>query len=568
MVHTSRVQTYHRLLAMIAQAESRTAALLSYTELYASPAKALDKYSQSAHLLTVVLSAFSIPLLGLILYFVALIAGMVVRRGQAEIAVLRSRGTTRFQILLVHLLEGLVVATAGLAGGLFLGRWLARIVGRSRTFLDPNLLIGVADYSSPIPISPTALRYGLLAVSLVLLALLVPALIASRHTIVTFRWERARALLRPFWQRYFLDFLLLALPLYGWYQLQQQGTIALVGRGDDPFSNPLLFLVPSLFCFSLALLFVRFFPLLMRVLAWLASLLPGTTVLLTCRQLARSARQYSGPLLLLSLTLSLATFTASMAVTLDGHLVDQVYYQTGADIRLAEQGQSTEKPEQRNVVGQPTPAPTSDKDEDGPRWLFLPVGVHLEVSGVRAAARVGNYNVTSNIGSHQETGRLLGVDRVDFPWVAFFRPDFAGGEVVAGLMNRLAVDRANILVSRQFLASHSLSMGDPLRLTVGVAGEFQEIEFLVAGPLDLFPTLYPQDGPFFVANLEYVYEGMGGTFPYDVWLATDPEVPGSSIVSGVSGLRPVRSLYCGCTGDHRRGTDPARTTRALSACSP
>jgi putative ABC transport system permease protein len=538
----SRVNTANvaGLLARISTAESRAAALLAHTSLDVSPVGALGGYRQAARLLTVVLTIFSIPVVGLILYFVALVAGLVVRRSQAEIAILRSRGTTRPQVALIYLLEGLLIGGAGLAGGLVLGMWLARLMGQMRTFLDPRLLdVGFLQATIEIEslaliLAPAALWYGLLAVGLALLALLVPALSASRHTIVTFRWERARALLRPLYQRYFLDILLLALPLYGWYLLRQQGAVSLLGSGDDPFSNPLLFLVPALFCFSLALLFVRVFPWLMGALAWLARWLPGATVLLTLRQLARSAGQYTGPLLLLSLTLSLATFTASMAATLDNHLGDQVYYQMGADLNLAEMGESTEEPEQRGLPGQP--ARPSSPDEEEPRWLFLPVSEHLQVPGVWAAARVGDYTAASNIGGRQQTGRLLGVDRLDFSAVAFYRPDFAGGESLGGLMNRLAVDPANLLVSRNFLAHYGLSVGDPLRLTVGAAGEFHEIEFTVAGPLDLFPTLYPQDGPFFVANLDYVYQGMGGTFPYDVWLATDPALPGEEIVAGVRDL--------------------------------
>jgi putative ABC transport system permease protein len=131
---------------------------------------------------------------------------------------------------------------------------------------------------------------------------------------------------------------------------------------------------------------------------------------------------------------------------------------------------------------------------------------------------------------------LLGVDRLDFPAVAFYRPDFADGESLGGLMNRLAVSPSSLLVSRGFLARNSLTVGDPLRLTVGVAGEVHQVEFTVAGPLDLFPSLYPQDGPFFVANLDYLYEGLGGTFPYNVWLATDPAFSGEQVVSGVRDL--------------------------------
>ena len=103
-------------------------------------------------------------------------------------------------------------------------------------------------------------------------------------------------------------------------------------------------------------------------------------------------------------------------------------------------------------------------------------------------------------------------------------------------MNRLAADPAHLLVSRDILARYGLSVGDPLLLCAGAAGEFHDIQFTVAGPLDLFPTLYPQDGPFFVGNLDYIYQGLGGTFPYDVWLAADPAVPATEIIAGVRDL--------------------------------
>ncbi len=523
------------LLDQVLTVEARITALLNHTTLDVSPVPHLKGYGEAARILTVTLTVFSLPVVGLVLYFIALISGMVVRRGQAEIAVLRSRGATRAQVTAIYLLEGLLVGGIGLAGGLALGRWLAQLMGHTRTFLDPAMLQSLSQNNSLVIVfSSTAIRYGVLGVVLAILALLVPSLVASRHTVVTFRWERARALLRPLYQRFFLDIFLLIPPLYGWYLLEQQGTVALLGRGDDPFSNTLLFLAPVLFCFSLALLFIRVFPWLMGALAWLAKWLPGATALLTTRHLARLTTQYTGPLLLLSLTLSLATFTASMATTLDKHLDDQIYYKVGADLNLTELGENTADREQPTLPGQPTPTPT-ENDENEAQWLFLPVSDHLEAPGVQAAARVGDYSATTNIGGRQQTGQLLGVDRAYFPRVALFRDDFAS-ESLGGLITRLAVDWSNILVSQDFMRRNQLYIGDPLRLTVNAAGEYKEIDFTVAGPLNLFPTLYPQDGPFFVANLEYIYEGLGGAYPYDVWLATDPAVSGNDIAQGAQDL--------------------------------
>jgi putative ABC transport system permease protein len=461
-----------------------------------------------------------------------------VRREQSEIAILRSRGMTRGQILAVYLLEGLLIGVLGLVGGLLLGRWLAELMGRTQSFLDlasPDATAGTLV----TVISSDAILYGLLAIGLALLALLLPALSASRHTIISLRWEQARALIRPFWQRYYLDLLLLILPLYGWYQLSRQGSVAALGSGEDPFSNPMLFLVPILFCFGLGLFLMRLFPLVMGALASLAARLPFTTPLMTLRQLARSAGLYSGPLLLLCLTVSLAFFTASMALTLDRHLRDRVYYQVGTDLSLAELGENTEETEQQqgSLPGQQQAESLgSTEDEDGPRWLFLPVAEHLQVNGVESAARVGEYSATTNIGGRQQVGQLTAVDRYDFGRVGFFRPDFALDESLGGILNRLATHRSNILVDRRFLAQNGLTVGDPLQMTVGAAGDFAPIEFVVAGALDLFPTHYPQDGPFFVANLDYVHEGLGGAYPYSVWLTTDPAVDGQEIVEDVRGL--------------------------------
>jgi putative ABC transport system permease protein len=130
----------------------------------------------------------------------------------------------------------------------------------------------------------------------------------------------------------------------------------------------------------------------------------------------------------------------------------------------------------------------------------------------------------------------LGVDRIDFAQVAFYRPDFAANEALGGLMNRLAVQPDHILASRSYLAGNSLQVGDPLRLTIGTAGEFAEAQFTIAGPIDLFPTQYPQDGPFFVANLDYLHQALGGTFPYNVWLQTDTDTSTAAIIDSVRQL--------------------------------
>jgi putative ABC transport system permease protein len=532
--HSVRAANVPGLLERVATVQARAASLLSNTSLDVSPLEALRAYRRAAQLLTVQLAVFSLPVLGLILYFSGLNGGMVVRRQQNEIAILRSRGASRWQVIGIYLLERLLIGLVAAGVGLVLGRGLAQLLGGVRTFLDPGIL--TTRSALPVLLSPTSVYFALGAAMAGLVASVFPTLAAAHHTIVSYKQEVARVLRPPVWQRYFLDLLLLILPLYGYYMLRQRGALSILGRGlagGDPFQNPLLFLVPALFCFALTLVCIRFFPVLMSALAWLAERLPGASLLLALRHLARSPAHYVGPLALLILTLSLATFTASMAQTLDAHLTDQVYYQVGADLNLAELGESTAAPP---PAGQPGPSPRPDQSAEEAQWLFLPVSEHLQIPGVRGAARVGDYTAIARAGDRPEVGRLIGVDRVDFSRVAFFRRDFAGGQPLGVLMNALASGYNHVLVSRSFLARHGLGIGDRLLLTVQVLDERAETAFVVAGVLDLFPTAYPGDGPVFVANLDYIYQQLGGMFPYNVWLSLRDDADPVAVVDGVREL--------------------------------
>lgn len=506
------------LLGRINYINSRVGTLLANTVLDISPTQALENYRWTTFVMTIILYVFSIPILGLVLYFIGMISGLVVERQRGEIAILKSRGTGDAQVVGIYALEGVMIGIIGLAAGLLIGKQLAIFMGNTVSFLtygDREPL--------PVLITPQAIRVALLGVAIALLASLMPALRAARLTIVTYKRERARAMERPFWQRYFLDFLLLIPSGYGYYVLKNRGTISFLGgqAGGDPFSDPLLFLVPSLTIFAVSLMVVRFFPLVMELLAWLTSQVSrSVSIVLALRQLARVSSQYTGALLLLVLTLSLATFTASMARTLDQNLVDRMYYKYGGDYLLTEMGESPEG-EGEAAGAAPAGAEETQATEVG-GWVFVPVSEHLRVPEIKAATRVGSYPAAANIGKSTGRGRFYGIDRLDFPSVAFFREDFAYSSL-GSLMNRLALDDSALLVSPEFLRDYALNIGDRVELEVSAWGERRSIPFIIADLIRYFPTFYPDEEAtyLFVGNLDYVFDQMGGLFPYDVWVRTD-----------------------------------------------
>ncbi len=552
-VHTEDVPGF---LGRVVVARTMASTLLENTSLDVSPVDAMLSYTSAARLLTILLYVFALPIVGLILYFIVLTSNLVVQRQRNEIAVLRSRGTSSLQVVGLYLLEGLILGLVAMGLGPLLGQGVAQVMGKARSFL-----MFAPSEALIISLSRQSLRLGFGAVAISLLASLLPALGAARHTIVTYKQDVARSLERPWWQRLYLDIWLLAVPLYGYYMLRQRGTISFLGRSvaaseGDPFRNPLLFLVPTLFVFALALIFVRVFPTLMELLSRLAQYLPEASPLLALRQLARSSSQYTGPLLLIVLTLGLACFTASMAKTLDQGLVDQTYYEVGADVRLVETGEASNEGQGRGGMGfGAVPAAPESGGEQGTGsggeapaqepvyWLFLPVSEHLKVKGVTGAARIATFKGSLRLGQGETTTTVVGIDRTDLQNVAFFRRDFARGSL-GSILNRLAADDSACLVPSSFLAAHGLAVGDLLNLRISMYTDAFDVPLIIAGVCDLFPTVYPEDGPFLVANLEYLFEQMGGQYPYDVLLRTAPGANTKRIVSNLEdlGLR-ILSVY-------------------------
>ncbi|GAB4445371.1 MAG: hypothetical protein Kow00120_15390 [Anaerolineae bacterium] len=488
------------LLDRINVVEQRITSLLPGTRLEMSPRAELLEYRRAVEVLTILLYAFAAPLIGLLLAFVGLTVTLAVEQRRNEIAVLRSRGAMIAQVLGGAAMEGLLLGVVAVAIGAPVSVAIAGLIGQSRGFLE----FTTQPHNLRIGLTVEAVVIGLGVVGLSLVTRMFPTAEAARHTIITYKQEQARMLQRPWWQRRWVDVLLLIPVAYGVYLLQQQGSIA--GATLDPLANPLLFLAPALCTLALTLFCLRLMPLFMAVVSWIAARTRSVALLMAARHLSRSPGFYNVPLLLLTLTLSLSAFTASLAETLDRHLHDQAFYQVGADVQFFDFGEDATMPESTVQL-----------------WRFLPVTDYLEAPGVHGATRVGRYEATTSLSGGRQEGAFMGIDRFDFSLVAYWRDDFAQ-ESLGALMNALALNPGGVLVPRDYMREHALAVGDTIRVSVRTYTQLTPVDLVVLGGFDLFPTWYPQEGPLFVGNLDYFFEQIGTQVPYYVWLRADPDV--------------------------------------------
>jgi len=500
-VNAIRSNNVERVLEGINELRSRTATILGNVRMEISPESLLRDYQVKLFFLKILLFVLSAPIICIVLYYITISAGMIIDRQRNEIAILKSRGASVGQVVGVYLTEGLLFGLFAVVAGPLLGMLVAQFIGHTYTFLvfsNRELL--------PVHITGQTMQFAMLAVGLSVGAMVLPAVGASRHSIVTYKQEVARSTRAPFWQRWFIDFLLMGIAGYGYYLLSQRQSILTLGEAGDVFSDPLLLLVPALFIFAAALIFLRLFPWIVEGVSRAGNRVFGVSVMLGLRHISRMPGQYTRLVLLLTLTLALGTFAASVAKTLDRNYNDRVYYQNGSDLLLVESGAY---------------------DEVTETWSFQPVSDHLQVKAIKAVARVfrttGNASITGQ-GRPQEV-KILGIDPPGFARVTYWRDDFASQDIIT-LLNGLALNEKGVIVDSKFLNSFKLKVGDSLVVNV----KQKPVDFTITGVADYWPTLWPDTDRFFIVNLDYLFDQIGAS-PYDVWAVTDGQTPPAQIVN-------------------------------------
>jgi putative ABC transport system permease protein len=112
--------------------------ILPTTRMDISPQESLIRYSQRKSALTTLLLIFSLPVLGLLFYFLFSLSAITAQFQLEETAILVSRGASRLHLLGLASLETLILAVIGTPLGLGIGYLLAKAIGATDTFLTFN----------------------------------------------------------------------------------------------------------------------------------------------------------------------------------------------------------------------------------------------------------------------------------------------------------------------------------------------------------------------------------------------------------------------------------------------
>ena len=264
-----------------------------------------------------------------VLYYVATLSSLAVEQRRGEVALLRSRGATSAQILAVFVMEGATIAVLAVVLGPLIAAFAISILGLTPAFS------GLSDSAAiAVSISRDAYLMSALGGVLSFVALIIPAVQASRVGVTRHRQETSRPTSSPAFQRYYLDVLLLLISVILFRQLTEQGSVVATKLFGEVVVDQLLLIVPGLMLLAAAMVLLRLFPLAMSLASRLLSTWLPADFALGVWQMARNPTHYARLSLLIILTAGLGIFASSFGATLQLSFEQRVLHETGSSVRV------------------------------------------------------------------------------------------------------------------------------------------------------------------------------------------------------------------------------------------
>ena len=355
-----------------------------------------------------------------ILYYVATMSSLLVENQRSEVAQFRSRGSDTSQILMVFILEGATIAVLAAIVAPIIAAFTISLLGLTPAFFG---LTGGGLLS--VEISPSAYALSALGGVLGFVALLIPAIQASRFGITQQRQQSSRPSALPVFQRYYLDVLLLLIAIFLFRQLTEQGSVVARDVFGAAVADELLLAVPGLVLVASAMVLLRLFPLGMNLISKLFSKVLPVAAAMTAWQMSRQPTHYSRLSLLLILTAGLGIFASSFGTTLQRSFEERILHVSGSDVRIVGVNRTSTSDDEALMTGS----------------RFAEEIAFERIPGVDAASAVltrAGRDLTRQQGGSFE---LIALNSSNFNNVAWFRGDFSD-EPIEDLLARIRPDES------------------------------------------------------------------------------------------------------------------------------
>lgn len=481
----------------------------------------LYDYEIQATKLNVTLWVLQVPIFILLAAFIFMVSRQMLEMEQAEIAIFKSRGASKRQIILVYLTQSSMISASSLVLGIPLGLLLCQVLGASNAFLE-----FVNRTSLPMSITGNALLFALVAALFSIVTMVLPVLKYANVGIVAAKRKKQQKFKATWWEKCFLDLILMAASLYGWYSFNGQKQLLAEKVADGASLDPLLFMSSSLFIIGAGLLALRVFPWLVRLVFAVGRKHWSPSLYVSFRRILGAQDNQGFIMVFLILTISLGIFNSMSARTINSNGEDRIRYNNGADVAVEEIWRSNAGSVAQDTTG------TLKLVYDEPDYSR-----YQDIEGVESVTKVlKNDNIVLTAGDQKlQNVSLMGIHTKEFGETAWFKDGLLPSHWYEYL-NAMSQNPEAILVSKNAQKDAGLKIGDSIIYRDSETG--QSMRGTIYAFVDYWPgynatsKVEVADGSMkevshylVVAHLQQLQANWGVT-PYQVWMKmTDTSQP-------------------------------------------
>lgn len=498
------------------------------------------------------LRILQIPVLILLVAFIFMVSGQILEIEKNDIAILKSRGAGKKQILYAYFLQSIIIAGAGIVIGLPVAALICQMFGSANAFLE-----FVSRGALSLRLTWSVLGYTLLSALICIVAMIVPVFAYAKTSIVEHKQRKNSLKVKPFWKKFFIDFVIAAVSVYGLINFTRQKEALTKAVAEGGALDPLLYLCSSLFIIGFGLLLLRLLPLVLKLVFKFFKSKMTSPVYAASLRMLRSFNKQNFIMIFLILTLALGIFNAKAAHTINYNEEKNISYKIGADVVLQETwdfaSEDVESVDDLDI---------DDGERMGDEYVEPDFAKYMTIEGVKSAARVyttdsakitmtidlstidedsisaydedvieAYYESKGNLNEYttEQSVKLLGIHTKDFGNTAWFDDDLLPVHWYHYL-NAISQNSSAVLVSENFHSLLGYQLGDTISYRTATG---EAIKGTIFGFVEYWPTYNPKSStvnesgdtnemPNFliVANLAKLQE-KDGVMPYEVWLDVD-----------------------------------------------
>ncbi len=475
----------------------------------------LEAFEVEAKKLNTTIIVLQVPILVLLAAFIFMVSGQMLEMEQNEIAVYKSRGADKKQIILLYLLQSVLISAVSVIGGVPLGVLICKVLGASNSFLE-----FVKRTALPVEMKPEVWMYVAMAAVFSIGTMVLPVIKYANVNIVAHKRSKNRSNTSPWWQKGFVDVILLAVALYGWKHYMDQKDFLVEQVLEGASLEPLLYFCSSIFMVGCGLLILRIFPLFVRAVFEIGKRWWSPAFYASFLRIIRTKSNQSFLMVFLILTMAMGVFNAQAARTINANGEDRIQYSIGADLVLQEKWNDNSLAVKNDTTGQKKLTYTEPD-----------FGKYEAMEGVAQVTKVlVNNDVSVAVdGGYIRNAMVMGIHTKEFGEIAWFKDSLLPAHWYEYL-NAMSQDSQAVLVSSNFRDIHGYELGD----VFSYSRENGKLVYgIIKGFVDYWPSYSPtmqvqnpdgtvkeEDQFLIVAHLSQLQAAWGVT-PYQVWIRTE-----------------------------------------------